>query len=57
MGPEQQRAGEASGSSGSAEATGSFVELSIIVPLYNEEDSVGPLYERIVEAVDPVGIS
>ncbi|MEL7450979.1 MAG: glycosyltransferase family 2 protein [Pseudomonadota bacterium] len=50
MAPEQQRAGEAAGSSGSD------VELSIIVPLFNEEDSVGPLYERIVKAVDPVGI-
>jgi glycosyltransferase involved in cell wall biosynthesis len=32
-------------------------ELSIVVPLYNEEDSVRPLYEGITRAVVPLGIS
>jgi glycosyltransferase involved in cell wall biosynthesis len=32
------------------------MELSIIVPLFNEEDSVNPLYDAIVKAVDPLGI-
>jgi glycosyltransferase involved in cell wall biosynthesis len=32
------------------------MELSIIVPLYNEEASVAPLYEAIVQAVQPLGI-
>jgi glycosyltransferase involved in cell wall biosynthesis len=31
-------------------------DLSIIVPLYNEEESVGPMYQAIVGAVDPLGI-
>ena len=30
-------------------------ELSVIVPLYNEEESVGPLHEAIVGALDPLG--
>jgi len=32
------------------------MDLSIIVPLYNEEDSAIPLYEAIVKAVHPLGI-
>ena len=32
-------------------------ELSIVVPLYNEEDSIRPLYAAIVRAVVPLGIS
>jgi glycosyltransferase involved in cell wall biosynthesis len=31
------------------------VDVSIVVPLYNEEESVKPLYERITEAVAPMG--
>ena len=31
-------------------------DLSVIVPLYNEEDCVGPLYEAIVGALDPLGM-
>ena len=31
-------------------------ELSVIVPLYNEEESVTPLYEKIVAAVQPLGL-
>lgn len=31
------------------------MEVSIVVPLYNEEDSVQPLYDRITEAVAPTG--
>jgi glycosyltransferase involved in cell wall biosynthesis len=30
--------------------------LSVIVPLYNEEKSVGPLHEAIVGALDPLGM-
>ena len=33
------------------------MDLSVIVPLYNEEDSVIPLYEAIVKSVDTIGIS
>ncbi len=33
------------------------MDLSIIVPLYNEEDSVTPLYEAIVAAVAPLGLN
>jgi glycosyltransferase involved in cell wall biosynthesis len=32
-------------------------ELSIVVPLYNEEDSLRPLYAAIIHAVAPLGIS
>jgi len=32
-------------------------ELSIVVPLFNEEDSVRPLYSAIVGAVAPLGLS
>jgi glycosyltransferase involved in cell wall biosynthesis len=28
-------------------------ELSVVVPVYNEEDSVGPLHRAIVDALDP----
>jgi glycosyltransferase involved in cell wall biosynthesis len=31
-------------------------ELSIVVPLYNEEDSIRPLYAAITHAVTPLGI-
>jgi hypothetical protein len=31
------------------------IDLSVVVPLYNEEESVQPLYERITEAVAPMG--
>ena len=32
------------------------MDLSIIVPLYNEEASVQPLYEAIVKSVQPLGL-
>ena len=32
-------------------------EVSIVVPLYNEEDSLRPLYAAITDAVAPLGIS
>jgi glycosyltransferase involved in cell wall biosynthesis len=32
-------------------------KLSIIVPFYNEEESIGPLYAAIVAAIDPLGIN
>ena len=32
------------------------MDLSVIVPLYNEEDCVGPLYDAIVKSVDTMGI-
>ncbi|HET9106393.1 MAG TPA: glycosyltransferase family 2 protein [Steroidobacteraceae bacterium] len=33
------------------------VELSVVVPLFNEEESVRPLYEAILAGVEPLGIS
>jgi glycosyltransferase involved in cell wall biosynthesis len=33
------------------------MDLSIVVPLYNEEESIIPLYEAIVAAVKPIGKS
>jgi len=32
------------------------IDLSVIVPLYNEEESVAPLYEKIMAAVQPLGL-
>jgi glycosyltransferase involved in cell wall biosynthesis len=32
-------------------------KLSIIVPFYNEEDSIGPMHAAIVAAVEPIGAS
>jgi glycosyltransferase involved in cell wall biosynthesis len=32
-------------------------ELSVVVPLYNEEESLRPLYEAITRAVAPLGVS
>ncbi len=32
-------------------------ELSVVVPLYNEEESLRPLYRAITDAVAPLGIS
>jgi glycosyltransferase involved in cell wall biosynthesis len=33
-----------------------FLKLSVIVPFYNEEDSIGPMHAAIVGAVDPLQI-
>jgi len=33
------------------------IDLSIIVPLYNEEDNLRPLYEAILAAVRPLGLA
>jgi glycosyltransferase involved in cell wall biosynthesis len=32
-------------------------KLSIIVPFYNEEESIGPLYRAIISAIDPLHIT
>jgi glycosyltransferase involved in cell wall biosynthesis len=32
-------------------------QLSVIVPFFNEEDSIGPMHAAIVGAVEPLGIS
>ena len=31
-------------------------EISVCVPIYNEEDSVGPMHEAITAALDPMGV-
>ncbi|MBW4051997.1 MAG: glycosyltransferase family 2 protein [Proteobacteria bacterium] len=33
------------------------LDLSVVVPLYNEEESVRPLYAAIVQGVEPLGVS
>jgi cellulose synthase/poly-beta-1,6-N-acetylglucosamine synthase-like glycosyltransferase len=32
-------------------------DLSVIVPLYNEEDCIQPLYDAITSAIDPLDIN
>jgi glycosyltransferase involved in cell wall biosynthesis len=32
-------------------------QLSVIVPFYNEEDSIGPMHAAIVAAVEPLRVS
>ena len=34
----------------------STTRLSVIVPFYNEEDSIAQLHEAIVAAVEPLGV-
>jgi dolichol-phosphate mannosyltransferase len=36
---------------------GGPVELSVVIPAYNEEQNITLLYERLVAALDPLGIS
>jgi glycosyltransferase involved in cell wall biosynthesis len=31
-------------------------EISLVIPVYNEEDNLVPLYEKVVEVLDPLGI-
>jgi glycosyltransferase involved in cell wall biosynthesis len=31
-------------------------KLSVIAPFYNEEDSIGPMHDAIVKAVEPLGV-
>ncbi len=33
------------------------LDLSLVVPVYNEEDNILPLYHRVVEALDPHGLA
>jgi len=40
-----------------ARTTDMTPELSVVVPLYNEEESLRPLYRAITNAVAPLGIS
>jgi glycosyltransferase involved in cell wall biosynthesis len=39
-----------------AASTGGRPHLSVIAPLYNEEDNVQPLYEALTNALDPTGL-
>ena len=38
------------------ESPGMSPEISLVIPVYNEEDNLIPLYEEIVESLDPAGI-
>ena len=33
------------------------MDLSVVVPLYNEEESIGPLHDRVVESCDKLGVA
>jgi dolichol-phosphate mannosyltransferase len=32
-------------------------ELSVVIPIYNEEDNLPRLYERLIAALDPIGLA
>src|SRR5262245_43922386 len=32
-------------------------ELSVVIPVYNEEDNLPRLYERLIAALDPIGLA
>jgi glycosyltransferase involved in cell wall biosynthesis len=53
LGAPQQRVRDA----GASEWTSMRPKLSVIVPMYNEQDSVTPLYRAIVTALTPLGYS
>ena len=40
-----------------ANSSDAGVELSIIVPVHDEEDNVAPLYERLIESLEDIGRS
>ena len=42
---------------GASSAIDPPIELSVIIPAYNEEESLGFLYDRLVESLDPLGIT
>jgi len=33
------------------------IDLSIIVPLYNEEDCIQPLYDAVVQSIGPLHLN
>lgn len=33
------------------------LEISLVIPVYNEQDNLVPLYEKVIEVLDPEGIS
>jgi glycosyltransferase involved in cell wall biosynthesis len=39
-----------------ADSRGAHPKLSVIAPLYNEEENVRPLYEALTSALDPTGL-
>src|SRR5215475_5318683 len=39
-----------------ADSRGAHPLLSVIAPLYNEEENVRPLYEALTAALDPTGL-
>ena len=38
------------------ESPGMSPEISLVIPVYNEEDNLIPLYEKVIESLDPAGI-
>ncbi len=50
------RKGRGDGAAGLPTGGGGELDLSVIVPVFNEEDSVVPLYEAVVAALDPLGL-
>jgi glycosyltransferase involved in cell wall biosynthesis len=54
--PAQSRGGDSLALPGAAVTTGSL-DLSIIVPLFNEEESIGPLYNQLIAQLSRLGKS
>ncbi len=41
----------------SAAADASSVDLSVVLPIYNEEKGIGELYQRLTEVLSATGLS
>jgi len=57
LGWTQQRTDDGGAMEAHAAANDEAIELSVIIPAFNEEESVDLLYARLVESLDPLGIT